>query len=104
MSGPGSGTPEGKSDGGVSGGEGGRMTSGSGTGMGLLGWGVGIVPRFPQKCEGMRICSGASHRADMRQSGHSTHRHWLDQPLARASQSGDMNATRRSRPFKTFQA
>ncbi len=42
-SGPGSGSPEGTSEGGISCGAGGRITSGSGVGMGSLGLGVGIV-------------------------------------------------------------
>ena len=42
--GPGSGSPDGTSCGGVSSGVGGRITSGSGTGMGSMGSGVGMFP------------------------------------------------------------
>ena len=42
MSGPGSGNPEGTSGSGVSDGVGGRMTSGSGIGIGTFGWGDGM--------------------------------------------------------------
>jgi hypothetical protein len=42
MSGPGSGNPEGTSGSGVSDGVGGRMTSGSGIGIGSFDWGDGM--------------------------------------------------------------
>jgi hypothetical protein len=46
MSGPGSGSPVGTSGAGISCGVGGRITSGAGAGLGSLGWGVGMLPRF----------------------------------------------------------
>jgi hypothetical protein len=47
MSGPGSGSPEGTSGAGISGGAGGRITSGAGAGTGSLGWGVGMALASP---------------------------------------------------------